>query len=50
MTQKEKELVLKDLCVKLPYGITIYRITDNSTHHIQYSDITENIYQFFSFS
>ena len=49
MTQEEKELLLKDLCARLPYGITIYRITDNSIHHIQYSDITENIDQFSHF-
>lgn len=49
MTQEEKELLLRDLCARLPYGITIYRITDNSTHHIQYSDITENIDQFSHF-
>ena len=49
MTQKDKKLLLKDLCARLPYGITIYRITDNSIHHIQYSDITENIDQFSHF-
>jgi len=49
MTQEEKSILLKDLCGRLPYGITIYRITDNSIHHIQYSDITENIYQFSHF-
>jgi hypothetical protein len=49
MTKEEKELLLKDLCGRLPYGITIYRITDNSIHHIQYSDITENIDQFSHF-
>jgi hypothetical protein len=49
MTQEEKELLLKDLCARLPYGITIYRITDNSTHRIQYSDIIENIDQFSHF-
>lgn len=49
MAQEEKNLLLKDLCGRLPYGITIYRITDNSIHRIQYSDITENIDQFSHF-
>jgi hypothetical protein len=49
MTQEDKELLLKDLCARLPYGITIYRITDNSIHRIQYSDIIENIDQFSHF-
>jgi hypothetical protein len=49
MTQEEKQLLLKDICARLPYGITIYRITDNSTHRIQYSDIIENIDQFSHF-
>jgi len=49
MAQEEKDLLLKDLCARLPYGITIYRITDNSIHRIQYSDITENIDQFSHF-
>jgi hypothetical protein len=49
MTQEEKSLILRDICGRLPYGITIYRITDNSTHRIQYSDITENIDQFSHF-
>ena len=46
MTKEEKELLLKDLCARLSYGVTIYRITDNSIHRIQYSDIIENIDQF----
>lgn len=49
MTEIRKELLLKDLCARLPYGITIYRITDKSTHRFQYSDITENIDQFSHF-
>lgn len=49
MTQEEKSLVLRDICGRLPHGITIYRVTDNSTHCIQYSDITENIDQFSHF-
>lgn len=49
MTPEEKKLLLRELCDRLPYGITIYRITDDSTHRIQYSDITENIDQFAHF-
>lgn len=49
MTQKEKFLLLKDLCARLPYGIIIYRISDNSTHKFIYSDIEENIDQFSHF-
>lgn len=29
MTQEEKQLLLKDICARLPYGITIYRYIDN---------------------
>ena len=49
MTQEQQSLLLKDLCARLPYGITIYRITDTSIHRFQYSDITENIDQFSHF-
>ena len=49
MTNEEKELLIKDLCSRLPYGIIIYRITDNSIHRFQYSDIAENIDQFSHF-
>ncbi len=49
MTKEEKEILLKDLCARLAYGIAIYRISDNSTHRIQFSDITENISQFSHF-
>lgn len=46
---EEKELLLKDLCARLPYGIIIYRISDNSTHKFIHSDIAENIDQFSNF-
>lgn len=49
MTQEEKDLLLKDLCARLPYGITIYRKEDSTIHRFQYSDITENIDQFSHF-
>lgn len=29
MTQEDKELLLKDLCARLPYGFTIHRYSDN---------------------
>lgn len=49
MTLKEKQLLLIDLSARLPYGIIIYRISDNSTHKFIYSDIEENIDQFSHF-
>lgn len=49
MTKEEKNLLLKDLCARLPYGIILYRISDKSTHKFIYSDITENIDQFSHF-
>lgn len=29
MTQKEKQLLIKDLCARLPYGFTVHRHSDN---------------------
>ena len=29
MTQEEKELLLRDLCARLPYGFTVHRYSDN---------------------
>lgn len=29
MTQEEKELLLKDLCARLPYGFVVHRYSDN---------------------
>lgn len=29
MTQEDKQLLLKDLCARLPYGFTIHRYSDN---------------------
>lgn len=49
MKQEEKSLLLKDLAQRLPYGIIIYRISDNSTHKFIHSDITENINMFSHF-
>ena len=30
MTQEEKELLLKDLCARLPYGVKVQNVLDNS--------------------
>lgn len=49
MTQEDKELLLKDLCSRLSYGIIVYRISDNSTHGFVHSDIVENIDAFSHF-
>ena len=48
MTREEKQLLLKDLCARLPYGFTIYRLSDNANlkindinefaHFLEYSD------------
>lgn len=48
MEQKDKELLLQDLCARLPYGFTIYRLSDNANlkindiddfaHFLEYSD------------
>ena len=48
MKQEDKELLLKDLCARLPYGFTIYRHSDNAdlkisdiddfAHFLEYSD------------
>ena len=37
MTPEEKQLLLKDLCARLTYGFTIYRLSDNA--NIKISDI-----------
>lgn len=29
MTRVEKELILKDICARLPYGFTVHRYSDN---------------------
>ena len=48
MTQEEKELLLKDLCARLPYGFVIHRYSDNVditintiddfSHFLEYSE------------
>lgn len=39
MNKKDKELLLKDLCARLPYGFTIHRYSDNA--NIKINDIDE---------
>lgn len=33
MTQKDKELLLKDLCARLPYGVKVVFFNEDLTHH-----------------
>lgn len=40
MTQKEKQLLLKDLCGRLPYGFTLYRESDDCIITIKSNDIS----------
>ncbi len=40
MTQEEKELLLKDLCGRLPYGVHLFT---NSKHHIRLLTISNDI-------
>ena len=40
MTAKEKELLLKDLCARLPYGVHLFT---NSKHHIRLLTISHDI-------
>lgn len=39
MTQEEKQLLLKDLCARLPYGFTVHRYCDNSDHIFEPNEI-----------
>ena len=39
MTQKDKQLLLKDLCARLPYGVHIFT---NSKHHHRLSTISRD--------
>ena len=41
MTQEDKELLLKDLCARLPYGFTIHRYSDNRDIVIESNGIDE---------
>ena len=33
MTQKDKEILLKDLCARLPYGVKVAFFNEDLTHH-----------------
>ena len=39
MTKEDKELLLKDLCSRLPYGFTVHRFSDNRDITIECDDI-----------
>ena len=39
MKEKEKDLLIQDLCARLPYGFTIHRHSDNA--NIKINDIDE---------
>ena len=41
MTQEDKELLLKDLCARLPYGVTYYHDTENVVTPKQVLSLTE---------
>lgn len=51
MTKEDKELLIQDLCARLPYGFIIYRPSDNANlkisdiddfaHFLEYSDREE---------
>ena len=36
MTQEDRELLLKDLCARLPYGVKVLRLDFNKVKEIQY--------------
>lgn len=40
MTQEDKELLLKDLCARLPYGVHLFT---NSKHHIRLLTISRDL-------
>jgi len=39
MTQNEKQLLLKDLCARLPHGFTVHRYCDNTDHIFEPNEI-----------
>ena len=40
MTQEEKELLLKDLCARLPYGVKVAFFNEDLTHHSESITLT----------
>lgn len=41
MTQEEKQLLLKDLCARLPYGFTVHRYSDNRNITLKKNELDE---------
>ena len=41
MTENEKQLLLKDLCARLPYGFTIHRYSDNRNITFEPNELDE---------
>ena len=39
MAQEDKQLLLQDLCTRLPYGFTVHRYSDNSDIAFKQNDI-----------
>ena len=51
MTQEEKQLLLKDLCARLPYGVICYGVTKDTDEDGNYIDkgVTEILYELHSY-
>ena len=50
MTQEDKELLLKDLCARLPYGVKLQKTYDTSEPAELYSiDLEHNIVKFYKY-
>lgn len=50
MTQEEKQLVLKDVCARLPYNCRVFfEFTDDLTHEIQGYSISLNTHYIYEF-
>ena len=47
MTQEDKEILLKDLCARLPYGVKIS--VNNNTESLQGINVLDNIVEYGSF-
>ena len=41
MTQNEKDLLLKDLCARLPYGVKVAFFNEDLTHHSEPKTLIE---------
>ena len=50
MTQKDKELLLKDLCARLPYGVKLQKTYDtNATVELYLVDLGHDIIKFYTY-